>query len=449
MRRSVLIALVTACKSDLHHTVDAPPTDMATDTLGESTDDAPPGAVTLTVKRGTTNVPDVAVYFQDPSSTLIEQKLTNENGFAWALMPDGGFVSAIEHVGTGLEEISTFAAVAPGDALRLDFMNPGQTKEWPIQLSFTGDASGATTYMTRTSCTADAFPVTQPVPTTTTENTATLSGCDDGIADFVIQSLDAEGNPTGRALYAGGVALPSPATAGTFALLQLPGDFAMMAEHKIDYVNVPDTLSAVFVLHGISATRRAYEVNLTGERTSSTISMTAPVPAGAATQITSVVGFPAASTEIGQHYVYDWGAAITEYSLDLAAASLPRYLTSPAFDPAARTITWTEAAAALQPNLVRARIHVHRDDIPSGRSWGWRIVAPRSAATTVVYPQLPLVDFDFNPKDGDTYGVDELTNMTVPGGYAAWRPTAFVDVGRAVSGASGKISVETLYVPEL
>ncbi len=449
MKRIVLVALGTACGNDLHHTVDAPPADMTGDTLATSTDDGPPGAVKLTVMRGTTKVSNVAVYFQDPSSTLIEQKLTNENGIAWALMPSGGFVSAIEHVGGGLEEISTFAAVAPADLLRLDFMNPGQTKEWRIQLSFAADAAGAAYYTVRTSCNADAFSVTQPAPASAGENTGTLSGCDDGVADFVIQSFDVEGNSTGRALYAGTVPLPTAGTPGAFAALALPGDFANMEPHTIDYVNVPDTLSAIGVLQGISATRRAYEVTTSGERTSSTISLAVNMPSGSATQITSMTGFPAATTEIGQQLVYDWGASTAAYSLDVAAASLPRYLTAPAYDPAARTITWTEAAASAQPNVVRARIHVHRDDIPTGRSWGWRIIAPRSTTASVAYPQLPIVDFDFNPKDGDTVGVDELTNAQLPAGYAAWRQTGFVDIAKAISGSSGRIAIETLYVPEL
>lgn len=456
MKRVVAIALVSllaACGKDLHHTVDALPADAPADTLGTSTDDAPPGAVKLTVKRGTANVPDVAVYFQDPSSTLIEQKLTNENGLAWALMPEGGFVTAVEHVGAGLEEISTFAAVAPGDALRLDFMNPGQTKEWPIQLGFTADSAGATSYVVRTSCSSEAMGVMNPAPSSSTENNFTLSGCDDGIADFAIESYDVDGITTGRALYVPSVTLPAPLPPvngdTAFATLQLPGDFAGVELHTIDYVNVPDTVGALGVLQGISATRRAYDVTTSAPRTTSTVSMSVSVPAGAATQLTAMVVYPASSTANGQQMVFDWGASTAAYTLDLDQSSLPAYESSPSYASATRTITWTESAAPVQPDLVRARIHVHRDGFPSGRSWGWRIVAPRSAAATVVYPQLPIVDFDFNPKDGDAVGVDELTTMKLPGGYAAWRPTAFVDVARGVSGASGKLFVETLYVPEL
>lgn len=454
MKRVVaIVALLGACGKELHHTVDALPPDAPGDTLVPSTNDAPPDAVKLTVKRGTATVPNVSVYFQDPSSTLIEQKLTNENGLAWALMPDGGFVSAIEHVGGGLDEITTFAAVAPADALQLDFMAAGQTKEWPIHLGFAADAAGAASYVVRSSCSSEAMGVANPAPASSTENNFTLSGCDDGIADFAIESYDAEGIATGRALYVPSVTLPTPLPPvngeTVFATLQLAGDFAGVESHTIDYVNVPETVGALGVLQGISATRRAYDVTTSAPRTTSTVSMSVAVPSGAATQLTAMVVYPAASTAKGQQMVFDWGATTAAYTLDLGQSYLPGYESSPTYAPATRTITWTESAAPVQPDLVRARIHIHRDGFPSGRSWGWRIVAPRSSAATVEYPMLPIVDFDFNPNDGDTYGVDELTNVKAPGGYAAWRPTAFVDVARAVSGASGKIFVETLYVPEL
>jgi hypothetical protein len=147
--------------------------------------------------------------------------------------------------------------------------------------------------------------------------------------------------------------------------------------------------------------------------------------------------------------VFDWGPASTSYTLDVSQSVLPGYDTAPVYDPATRAITWVESTAPIQPDLVRARIHIFRDEFPTGRSWGWRIVAPRAAGSTVVYPQLPVVGFDFNPHDGDTVGVDELTNVKLPGGYAAWRATAFTNIARAVTGASGKIFVETLYSPEL
>jgi hypothetical protein len=455
MKRLVTIALVAACSKDLHHTVDALPGDAPGDTLVPSGNDPPAGAVTLTVKRGNATVPNVAVFFQDPASTLIEQKLTNESGLAFALMPGGGFVTAVEHVGQGLDEITTFASVAPSDALRLDFMDPGQRKEWPIQLSFSADTGGtATSYVVRTSCSSETFSA-KPVPVAADDNQVTLSGCDDGLVDFAIESFDVDGVPTGRALYEAAVMLPAPlppTDAGTaFAPLTLSATFAPVETHTIDYVNVPTSLSAVAVMQAISAERRTYEVTNSAPRSTSstTTSMSLVLPAGATTQLTATVGYPSSSTAKSQYQVFDWGPASTAYSLDVSQSILPGYIAGPVYDPASRAITWTEGTAVVQPDLVRARIHVHRDAFPEGSSWGWRIVAPRSAAATVVYPQLPNVGFDFNPQDGDVYGVDELTNVKLPGGYAAWRPRAFLDFAHAVTGPSGSIYVETLYSPEL
>jgi len=442
MKRLAPILFLAACGSDLHHTTDAQPADVMGDTLGASTNDAPAEAVKITIKRGSSTVPNVAVYFQDPASTVVDQKLTNENGFAWALMPTGGFVSAVEHVGPGLEEITTFSAVAPGDSLQLAFMNPGSTKEWPISLTFPPDTNGAGSYTVRSSCSSEAMGIINPAA----DNHVTLQGCEDGIADFSVVSNDGDGIPTGRAFYIASVSLPT-ATAGAFPSVALASDYSVLETHSLQYTNVPDTLGAVSALQGISATRRAFDVTGTESRTSSTVTFGLSVPAGATTQLTATVGFPA-STEKGQPMILDWGAAGASYALDFATSTLPRYETSPTYSPGTRTVTWNEAEGAVQPDLVRARIHVVRDGVPASRSWGWRIVAPRTTAS-VTYPQLPVVDFDFNPTAGDIVGVDELTNVKFPGGYAAMRSTAFENVTRMVSGASGRILVETLYFPEL
>jgi hypothetical protein len=454
MKHVLALALLAACGNDLHHTVDALPADAPGDTLVPSGNDPPANAVKLAVRRGTGAVPDVAVYFQDPSSAVIEQALTNESGLAWALMPDGGFVTAVEHVGDGLDEITTFSAVAPADALRLDFMDPGQRKEWPIKLSFPFDAGGtAASYLVHTSCNSETIGLATPIPVAADDNQITLSGCDDGFADFAIESFDVDGNSTGRALYAAAVALPAPqpptGAGTTFVPLQLTGAFNALEVHTLDYVNVSEAVGSLGILHGISADRRTYEVTDSKPRAGASISTTISVPAGAMTMLTATVGYPASSAANDQQLLLDWGPASTAYTLDAAQSYLPGYNTAPSYDVASRTVTWVEGTAPIQPDLVRARIHVYRDDIPSGRSWGWRIVAPRTATAAVAFPQLPILGFDFNPADGDVVGVDELTNVKLPGGYATWRARAFTDVTRAVSGSSGKIFVETLYVPEL
>lgn len=453
MRHLLLALLVAACGKDAHHTVDAPPTDVAVDMLGASDDNPPANAVKLTVTRGTSPVENVAVYFQDPQSALIEQKLTSKNGLAWALMPDGGFVTAIEHVSAELDELTTFAAVQPADDLQLAFADPGERTLWPFEITFPAE-TGATGYTVYTSC-SDSYSFAQAAPTTPPKNEMLLSGCDDGIADFIVVPLGGEGTPLGTALYAKDVTLPAPpAPQPTDAMppalntLALTGTYAAFETHDLSYTDVPDSVGFLGIFQAVSATRRTYETTTAAERTSPSLAAQLQLPAGAATQLTVTTTFPAQSTEKGQQLVYDWGAASTTYALDVDGALLPPYDSSPSFDVATRTISWTERAGAGTPNAVRARMHIHRDDIPTGRAWGWRIAAPRGD-TTIVLPQLPVVDFDFNPKDGDSVGIGELTTVQLPGGYDAWRPGAFADLSGAVAGTSGRMVVQTLYFEPL
>src|SRR4029079_3027308 len=131
-----------------------------------------------------------------------------------------------------------------------------------------------------------------------------------------------------------------------------------------------------------------------------------------------------------------------------AAAMLPAYNTPPAYDAAARAVTWSERPAAVAADVVRTRLSMYRDDIPAGRAWTWRMIAPRSA-TRVVYPQLPSFGFDFTPSGTDTIVIDELTTASVPGGYAAVRADGFGDLTHAVMSAPGRMVVELLAPPQL
>ena len=76
------------------------------------------------------------------------------------------------------------------------------------------------------------------------------------------------------------------------------------------------------------------------------------------------------------------------------------------------------------------------------------MIAPRSG-TSVTYPQLPSFGFDFNPTATDTVGIDQLTTASVPGGYAAARPTGFGDFTPLVIGTTSKLVVQSLDMPEL
>ena len=91
--------------------------------------DAPttPQPVTLTVKSAGAPQANVRVYFVNPDSSLISNTVTDSTGVASALMPNGGYVSAVSPFSaplpTGLpvqnESLYTWAGVKPGDHLTL------------------------------------------------------------------------------------------------------------------------------------------------------------------------------------------------------------------------------------------------------------------------------------------------------------------------------------------
>jgi hypothetical protein len=231
-----------------------------------------------------------------------------------------------------------------------------------------------------------------------------------------------------------------------YPALNVIGSYGGLVAKSFAYSNVPAAVTFIGTYHAFAnAHGRVYE-RTTGVSPSggSAVAQLA-LPSASAS---SLVATSLYSTDIGAQLIFDAQPPSGAYALDVSSALLPRYSASPAYDPALRSIAWTEGTGPVQPDLVRTRIHVYRDAIPSGRAWGWRMIAPRSG-TNVTYPQLPSFGFDFNPTATDTVGVDELTTASVPGGYAAARPIGFGELTPLVIGTTSKLVVQSLNMPEL
>lgn len=425
MKRAALALVLMACKADLHHTVDAGPVDASVDALTAQPGDPPANAVKLEVTRIGQPVPGVAVFFQAADSSLIAATLTNEKGYAWAVMPAGGFVTSREHIGAGLDELSTFTGVQSMDALSLDLSPTGSTTDQPLQLTIPAMASAAS-YAIHTPCGETAM-------SSTSENIQ-LVGCGP-ITDLVIVPQDSQGTALG-ALYVPGVALAT----GTATVT---GSYANMATEAIGYTNVPSFVTFIGVYQALSATHRAYSQTAGATPSTGAASTSVDMPPSTGTELTATTLYPM-SGEHGEQSVYHWHPASATYSLDLATVMLPAFAAAPTYDPTTRVVSWTERAGSVEPDLVRARIHAYRDAIPAGHAWSWRIAAPRTA-TTVTYPKLPIIDFDFNPAAGDAISIDELTTLALPGGYAGFHTQAFSDARGAISGTLGRIVEQDLY----
>lgn len=432
LTRAVVAALLCgACGDKVHHGIDPGLIDAPVDTLVPG-DDPPPGAVTLAITRRGVPAAGISVVFQAADSSLLDAALTNDKGIAWALMPSGGFVTSIESRGAKLDELTTFAAVAPGDALVLEIDPAGARDEWPVELSIPADAS-ATAYQVYTTC-GGPIGVDPAAPAQTT-----LLGCG-GVADAVVVGFDADNQPL-SAFFAGGVSLPEapPTDPPTFMPVPLSGSYASLSPATFSYSNVPTSVTTVATFHAFASERgRVYERTAAEPVSGGSAQTVIALPSTAAPSLVATTLYAA---EVGTQTIFE--ASSPPYALDISAARLPGFATAPAF--AAGAVTWTESGGAVQPDLVRVRIHAYRDDIPTGRAWGWRILAPRSG-TSVAYPVLPDLGFDFNPASSDIVGVDELTTAAVPGEYSA--RIGFADLSMRVVGTSERAVVQILTAVE-
>jgi len=433
-----LVVVVAACSGRVHHGVDAGPIDASGDTLTAPGGEPSPTATKLTITRHGMPITGVAVIFQAADSSLVTAVLTNELGLAWAEMPPaGGYVTAIENLGADLDELTTFSQVAQGDSLSLELEPTGTISEFYMSLTANADG-GASAHQLYTSC-GGPFGIDPLVP-----NDIQLAGCD-GTADMLLLSLDSDGQPL-RGSYFPAVTLPTgpaPTDATTYPILALNGQYASLTTRTFSYTNVPATIEYISTYHALANARgRTYDQTAGGAPVANAANLSVQMPDIATPTLTVTTTF--APSEPGQQLVYDERSATTApYALDVASALLPAYTATPTFDVATRTVTWTERVSGVSVDVVRARLHIYRDDIPSGHAWGWRMIAPRTG-TTITYPQLPIFGFDFNPTTTDISGIDDLTTASIPGGYNAIRAHGFDDFTNIIMGSGGRLVVQTL-----
>jgi hypothetical protein len=344
-----------------------------------------------------------------------------------------------------LDELTTFSAVQAADSLQLAFSPTGNTGEWPVVLGIPADTN-AIGYQVYSTC-GGPFGADPSVPTE-----VQLVGCN-GMADFIIESLDSESAPQ-RAVYLASVAIPDPppppdtdAMPPVYPPLTLTGTYQPYMTKTFSYSNVPAFVSFLGTYHAFaSAHGRVYERTAGASPSGASAATSIAIPSATTGSLVATNLF---TTEVGAQTIYEArSSATTAYALDVGASLVPRFASAPVFDITSRTVAWTETSGPLTPDLVRTRVHLYRDDIPSGRAWGWRMIAPRDG-TTVTYPTLPVFGFDFNPAAGDIVGVDELTTVDVPGGFAAVRRNGFGDLSNVIVGTTDRMVMQMLNAIEL
>jgi hypothetical protein len=434
--RLALATLLAACGSSHppfpNGSPDAPPGD----TLPQSTGDAAPNAVTVQVTLAGTAVANVAVFFEDPQSKPVGAATTDAQGTANALVPAGGFVTVIEpDDGSGTHHLATFAGVQAGDALHLDLQAPdtAQPSTMTVQVpTYTGAAG----YQLSTTCGQFGLG-------TGGDASVTLLGCG-STADFLVQANDTSGHWIASQYW------PTVAVADG-AMRALTGPYDLPVATTFSYTSVPASIEYVRTLERLVTAHGELYSDSTGSPVAGALvtnTITMPMTTGT-TALVVTDNYPLA-TEHGEQIIYDWNAWSSTYSLDVTATLLPAFDSAPLFEPTSADLSWTERAASSSPDFARARIHLYRDAFPTGTSWTWAIVAPRTDAGKVIFPQLPATTgFDFNPHASDAIGVESVETVRAPGGYDAFRAHGFSNVTRAITGTTGTIVVQQLASPPL
>jgi len=448
--RLALIALAAGCGS-AHHTVDAN-RDTSSDTLVQTTADAPPGSVTITVTSQGVAVPGVGVYFQSSDNSLVLGAMTDAHGTVGAVLGVNSFVTAIEPVdGGGLIKLDTFAGVQPGDALHLD-------------LAPLGSQGGATTAMTvsvASAGSATAIKVFSPcgAGTLATDGTGEIGwqGCPLQ-TDLLVAMVDDTNAPIGEYFMTNQTIGPAANDAAGYPLNIAGPAYDFLSHATYDYTNVPAAIAYVNTTQELWSTRgrlytAAVDILNNSQRTGTSVHslQDQPAPSTAGFSAVTVSEFvPTTDSGLhGEQLVYDWGTYAAAYGpLDYGQIALAPYMTDPVFDTTAHAITWTEGTGAT-PQFARAAITVYRDAIPSGRTWQWNLIGPRTAAASLAFPTLPASDFDYNPNDTDQISIANLTNAKLSSGtYDNVRAHGFASLGSVADPtalANGRLLVQLPY----
>lgn len=433
---AVLVALA-ACgdDGDVHHLADAPP-------AADAAIDAPTsGPVTITISFQGTPREGIDVYFLAADGSLVAKVPTSAQGVATATMMAGGSVTVVNPFPLkGGTELKTIGGVKPGDQLVLT-QSLGADG---VQVALTvPDDPAATQYDVFTTCGFQQQ--LQPgggsgAPAT---GTLLLSGCTGNLADLLVVTLDALGNPS-KYLYKPGVTVTDQGTLD-FRTETYAGQVPLAT---LTWMNPPAGATDIR-FHDVVFTSRGPLLD-----TDQTTSIAAPgAVATIARPMTSVgaravtSSHPEPTNGIGGHYVVDWGPAEPTATFDLAGALLGTLAAVPTVDPATRRVTWTAGAGAT-PDLAWATLSGFRTDGTTSQSWRWEIAMPYAGAS-VTLPKLPADLDTYNFAAGDTIDVSSLTLAKVPGGYDAVRAHLLSNLSLEglAAGASGRIVYELLERP--
>lgn len=372
--------------------------------------------VTVKITMGDEPRPGIAVYFQNPDSSLVSAATTDANGVASALMERGGYVTAIQPfefpAGISTSELYTYAGVKPGDqlAFHVEGWRPYVGVDLRVPLEST-----ASRYYLHSACDNSWWDITNSGGSGSGSGTpgGPMSMPECASTDLLLETSGSEN----KYLYAPGVAITEGATIDLTS-----STYKAIPEAALSYSGVPSGFTTVYGYTALLAA--GGQQSLFGQNfgidvvngTATTTVQRPDIPGGRMFVATDLF-----NGSYGNHGVLEWGP-VGDYTTSLDGLLLPEFSDRAIYDAADHALSWTTAAASATPDLVDAVIYFTRSE--PLLSWRWQIVGPHTG-NSVTYPVLPGDAAQFNPVDSDAAGHDRLYVAKVPGGYDAVRASYF------------------------
>lgn len=434
-------AAVVACGDDggANKLPDAP---LGSDGATPDTPD-PTAPARLTITRDGAGVEGVDVYFQNADYSLVAKVPTDANGVAEARVMPGAFVTVRDPftVAAGIrqDDLRTIAGVQPGDRLVLS-QNFGAKPVTFMNVIADADPNGSQ-YSLWTNClelnTKGGAPFGMSVGSGSLDRPqVTLDFQCTTTADVLIESGNGSGSSVGWVFVDNAPLTPD----GT---LDIATAYTASAQVNATFSDIPSEITSVATSTYIATTDGllwAANNGLGLGSGSASWSFARPAPAGS-TQIWVDSMFGGAS--YGEQQVVDWKPIADPPTFSFANTLLRSFTDGPQFDIASHTVTWSETATGVAPDVAIIEMNAYRD-VPNPLAWKWTIAAVPTGAS-VVYPVLPPDLAGYNAIAGDIPSVFSLKTAKVPGGYNAIRPVAlsYDNAVSLVAGATGRIVVQT------
>ncbi len=388
-RTALLVVLISACGDDegVRPLKDAP------------TLDASPGTATVTVRAGRQPIANHTVYFQGPDSSEIATVQTDADGRASAVVPAGSSVTTLDleyYRNKASRSIVTIMGVKPGDDLAItgspDLLVESARLDVVIA-PYTGVPSPL--YAMRTTC-GDAS-----LGDTTSSSYFSLL-CSPRI-DALVRAVDSSNRDVAYvAVLDQAIDVPLDLTGVAWTPLTSSGT---------TYTNIPAATYIESYRRLVTPRGELLSCSDVSQNASSTYtaSMDCPTIPGV-TMVDTLV-----YTDVQTIWEVTQPVATPASTIDVANMAV-RAPSSPNFDGAARTISWSESQTGATPEFVTLWIEDRSHPNPNY----WEIIAPYDGAS-ITLPTLvgEAAEIDLAPT---TVPYVIVRTGTATGGYDAIRP---------------------------